>query len=74
MQRVPTEPILQSLEKMIQDGANVNLYMFFGGTNFGFTAGANDGGPGNYNSDVTSYDYDAPMDEGKLTIVTHVVF
>ena len=34
-----------------------------GGTNFGFTAGANDGGPGRYNSDVTSYDYDAPMDE-----------
>jgi beta-galactosidase len=63
MQRVPTEPILQSLEKMIKDGANVNFYMFYGGTNFGFTAGANDGGPGNYNSDVTSYDYDAPMDE-----------
>jgi beta-galactosidase len=63
MQRVPTEPILKSLEKMILDGANVNFYMFYGGTNFGFTAGANDGGPGNYNSDVTSYDYDAPMDE-----------
>lgn len=63
MQRVPTEPILTSLEKMINDGANVNFYMFYGGTNFGFTAGANDGGPGNYNSDVTSYDYDAPMDE-----------
>lgn len=63
MQRVPTEPILKSLEKMILDGASINFYMFYGGTNFGFTAGANDGGPGNYNSDVTSYDYDAPMDE-----------
>ncbi|CAO1424480.1 unnamed protein product [Diamesa hyperborea] len=63
MQRVDTASILSSLEKMLLDGANVNFYMFFGGTNFGFTAGANDGGPGSYNSDVTSYDYDAPMDE-----------
>ncbi|KAL7019661.1 hypothetical protein ACKWTF_011198 [Chironomus riparius] len=63
MQRVPTEPIVTSLEKMIKDGASVNFYMFYGGTNFGFTAGANDGGPGSYNSDVTSYDYDAPMTE-----------
>lgn len=39
--------------------------MFFGGTNFGFTAGANynlDGGIG-YAADITSYDYDAVMDE-----------
>lgn len=43
---------------MLLDGANVNFYMFFGGTNFGFTAGANDGGPGRFNADVTSYDYD----------------
>ena len=63
MQRVETASILSALEKMLLDGANVNFYMFFGGTNFGFTAGANDGGPGSYNSDVTSYDYDAPMDE-----------
>lgn len=63
MQRVPTQPMIKSLEKQIKDKANVNFYMFYGGTNFGFTAGANDGGPGKYNSDVTSYDYDAPMDE-----------
>lgn len=37
--------------------------MFFGGTNFGFTAGANYDGPGKYKADLTSYDYDAPMDE-----------
>lgn len=43
--------------------ANVNYYMFFGGTNFGFWAGANDWGLGNYMADITSYDYDAPMDE-----------
>ena len=38
-------------------------FQLFKGTNFGFTAGANDGGPGKFNSDVSSYDYDAPMDE-----------
>lgn len=48
---------------MLQQNASVNFYMFFGGTNFGFTAGANNGGPGAYNADLTSYDYDAPMDE-----------
>lgn len=39
-----------------------NLYVVHGGTNFGFTAGANSGGKG-YEPDVTSYDYDAPIDE-----------
>jgi hypothetical protein len=39
-----------------------NLYMFHGGTNFGFTAGANSGGAG-YEPDVTSYDYGSPLDE-----------
>lgn len=48
---------------MLDRNASVNFYMFFGGTNFGFTAGANDGGPGAYNADLTSYDYDAPMTE-----------
>lgn len=48
---------------MLDDGASVNFYMFYGGTNFGFTAGANNGGPGKYQPDITSYDYDAPMDE-----------
>ena len=35
--------------------------MFHGGTNFGFTNGAND--KGIYEPIVTSYDYDAPLDE-----------
>lgn len=42
--------------------------MFFGGTNFGFTAGANDFGDSQYVPDITSYDYDAVMDEmGNIT-------
>lgn len=43
------------------DIGHVNFYMFHGGTNFGFTNGAN-----YYDyltPDVTSYDYDAPLTE-----------
>ena len=36
--------------------------MFYGGTNFGYTAGAN-GGHNAYNPQLTSYDYDAPLTE-----------
>lgn len=49
---------------MLNNNASVNFYMFFGGTNFGFTAGANVGAKsGQIVADITSYDYDAPMDE-----------
>ena len=46
---------------LLAAGASVNFYMFHGGTNFGLTNGAND--KGRYLPIVTSYDYDAPLDE-----------
>lgn len=49
------------LETLLAAGASVNLYVFHGGTNFGLTNGAND--KGRYLPIVTSYDYDAPLDE-----------
>ena len=49
------------LDRMLETGASVNLYMAHGGTNFGCTAGANH--DGTYRPTVTSYDYDAPLDE-----------
>ena len=49
------------LDALLATGASVNLYMFHGGTNFGFTSGAND--KGRYQPTITSYDYDAPLDE-----------
>ncbi|XP_055849553.1 beta-galactosidase isoform X2 [Episyrphus balteatus] len=55
--------VAEALRNILTYRANVNIYMFFGGTNFGFTAGANDWGFGNYTPDITSYDYDAVMDE-----------
>lgn len=59
------EQSAQDLEDMIRLG-HVNIYMFIGGTNFGFMNGSN------YYSqlspDVTSYDYDAVLTEaGDLT-------
>lgn len=52
----------QTLDHMLVNGASVNFYMFHGGTNFGFMAGANHTGT-TYQPDVTSYDYGAPVDE-----------
>ncbi|MEV4423785.1 beta-galactosidase family protein [Streptomyces sp. R-07] len=51
----------RELDEALATGASVNLYMFHGGTNFGFTNGAND--KHTYRPTVTSYDYDAPLDE-----------
>jgi len=46
---------------MLSRGYSVNLYMFHGGTSFGFMSGANYGRA--YQPDTTSYDYDAALDE-----------
>lgn len=61
--RRSAQDLAQTLRHMLDLKVNVDFYMFFGGTNFGFWAGANDWGIGRYMADITSYDYDAPMDE-----------
>lgn len=58
----PIEPQLKDIEYMLQHGASINLYMFHGGTSFGMMAGSSQS-TGNYRGNVTSYDYDAPLDE-----------
>ena len=50
-------------EWMLRQGYSVSMYMFHGGTSFGFMNGANSNGS-NYEPDTTSYDYDAPLNEG----------
>jgi beta-galactosidase len=59
--RVKTEDILSDLRWLLDNKKSFNLYMFHGGTNFGFWAGANFSDK--YEPDVTSYDYDAPLNE-----------
>lgn len=56
-----TDGDVGGFEKLIQNGVSVSMYMFHGGTNFGFMNGANYGS--HYQPDITSYDYDAPLDE-----------
>ncbi|KOG34437.1 MULTISPECIES: glycoside hydrolase family 35 protein [Streptomyces] len=55
------EEAAQELDELLATGASVNFYMFHGGTNFGFTNGAND--KHTYRPTITSYDYDSPLDE-----------
>ena len=50
------------LNWMLQQGYSVNFYMFHGGTSFGWMNGAN-WDDDSYQPDVTSYDYDSPLDE-----------
>ncbi|MFI5384513.1 MAG: beta-galactosidase family protein [Fimbriimonadales bacterium] len=65
--RVDTEGISKELRFLFDNHKSFNLYVVHGGTNFGFTAGANSGGKG-YEPHVTSYDYDAPITEqGRAT-------
>jgi beta-galactosidase len=51
----------QALDDILSSGGSVNFYMVHGGTNFGLTNGANH--KGRYLPIITSYDYDAPLDE-----------
>ncbi|XP_060637731.2 beta-galactosidase [Anolis sagrei] len=61
---VPASIVAKSLSEILASGANVNMYMFIGGTNFGYWNGANMP----YMPQPTSYDYDAPLSEaGDLT-------
>ena len=60
--KVSTDSVVTSLDKMLSMGANVNMYMYLGGTNLHFYNGAN-GGASSYQPDLSSYDYDAPLSE-----------
>lgn len=62
---VSSDEIALYLDQILACNASVNIYMYYGGTNFGFYAGAN---PNPYQPDPTSYDYDAPLSEaGDMT-------
>lgn len=64
------DQMMKTVQEIIKDGASINLYMFHGGTNFGFMNGALH--DAEYLPDVTSYDYDAPLTEaGEYTSKFH---
>ena len=52
--------MVSGMDEMLSKGISFSLYMTHGGTSFGHWAGANSPG---FQPDVTSYDYDAPINE-----------
>ena len=62
-QRPDTNDLKKEVEFLLKTKRSVNFYVIHGGTNFGFTAGANAFSPTAYQPDITSYDYDAPINE-----------
>ena len=56
----PAEEMVDGMDEMLSKGISFSLYMTHGGTSFGHWAGANSPG---FAPDVTSYDYDAPINE-----------
>ncbi|HWR34041.1 MAG TPA: beta-galactosidase family protein [Chitinophagaceae bacterium] len=61
--RPDTNNLKREVEFLLQHKKSFNLYVIHGGTNFGFTAGANAFSATQYQPDITSYDYDAPINE-----------
>lgn len=61
--KVPTGQVLRETKGLLDAGYSFNYYMFTGGTNFGFMAGANYTREEPIQPDITSYDYDAPLSE-----------
>jgi beta-galactosidase GanA len=57
-----TAELLKEVKFLMDNKKSFNFYVIHGGTNFEYTAGANSGDKG-YEPDVTSYDYDAPINE-----------
>lgn len=55
--------VASQVAKYLDNGISFNLYMAHGGTNFGFTSGANYSEKHPIQPDITSYDYDAPVSE-----------
>lgn len=65
--------VVKEIEDFIAQDANFNVYMFYGGTNFGFWAGSNFE-RGKINPTTTSYDYCAFLTEwGDYTPAYHAV-
>lgn len=56
----PADEMIANIDEMLSKDISFSLYMTHGGTNWGHWAGANSPG---FAPDVTSYDYDAPINE-----------
>nr|WP_255369106.1 beta-galactosidase [Flavobacterium sp. fv08] len=62
-QKPAVEDIVKQVSYLMDHKKSFNLYVIHGGTNFGFNAGANSSNRTQFQPDITSYDYDAPINE-----------
>ncbi|MBS1512582.1 MAG: beta-galactosidase [Bacteroidetes bacterium] len=60
---VPAEKYTPGLDSVLSAGISINMYMFHGGTTRGFMNGANYNDKNPYEPQISSYDYEAPLDE-----------
>ncbi|SEO95880.1 beta-galactosidase [Mucilaginibacter gossypiicola] len=60
---VPADQYTGKLDSVLAAGISINMYMFHGGTTRGFMNGANYNDQAPYEPQISSYDYDAPLDE-----------
>jgi len=60
---VNSDDVVKDIKILLNSGFSFNFYMLHGGTNFGFMNGANYNNEFPIQPDITSYDYDAPVNE-----------
>mmetsp|Transcript_7890 Transcript_7890/g.22551 ORF Transcript_7890/g.22551 Transcript_7890/m.22551 type:complete len:443 (+) Transcript_7890:78-1406(+) len=60
---IPTQDVVKDVSDVLTVGGSFNLYMFHGGTNWGFTSGTLIV-PHEPQHVISSYDYDSPLSEG----------
>lgn len=60
---VPADKYATPLDTVLAAGISINMYMFHGGTTRGFMNGANYNDRDPYEPQISSYDYDAPVNE-----------
>jgi len=71
---VPAENYVARLDSVLSAGLSINMYMFHGGTTRGFMNGANYNDKDPYEPQISSYDYDAPLDEAGNATAKYLKF
>lgn len=61
--QVSETEVARQTEAYLKNDVSINFYMVHGGTNFGFTSGANYDKKRDIQPDLTSYDYGSPISE-----------
>ena len=71
---VATNGLVTQTNTYWNGNVSFNYYMVHGGTNFGFTSGANYDGNHDIQPDLTTYDYDAPISEAGWVTPKYTAF